>query len=68
MQSYSDFSSEEFSALRSPRGRVTAEEWPNGHSLLHKPHPKHREAYSEIARQRGKLADEIESAEQGFSV
>ena len=67
-QKYSDFSAKDFENL-SPVERVRhcREMAKRAFALSQTAPPSHRKAYSEIARQWGELADDIERAQQRLS-
>jgi len=67
-QKYSHFSAEDFENLSPPeRGRHCREMAKRALALAQAAPPNHRKAYSEIARQWGELADDIERAGSGLS-
>ena len=64
----SDFSADDFENLSPPeRVRHCREMAKRAFALSQTALPGHRKAYSEIARQWGELADDIERAEHGLS-
>jgi len=67
-QKLSDFSADDFENLSpSERVRHCREMAKRALALSQTAPPSHRKAYSEIARQWGELADDIERAHQGLS-